>query len=180
MRVYLTGFMASGKSTVGPRVAEHLDYEFVDLDDIIEGEAGMPIPSIFEAEGEPGFRRRETEALEATAQWDRVVIALGGGALVNEANLAFAKAHGTVVYLRVPVGEIVRRLERADEERPLLLDEAGQPLSTAELRVEIEHMLQHRIAFYEEADVTIDAAGRISTVVSDIVEAVEERDDAVD
>lgn len=172
MRIYLTGFMASGKSTVGPRVAERLDLDFVDLDDVIEARAGQSIPQIFAEAGEAGFRRREAEALRATAERADVVVALGGGALVNEENLAFARAHGTVVYLRVPVEELVRRLEREADRRPLLQDAAGVPLARKAMRARIETMLVERRRFYEQAHLTIDAARPVEEVVAAVVRRI--------
>ena len=164
--------MASGKSTVGPQVAEQLDLDFVDLDDVIEERAGQSIPSIFEAHSESTFRRLEAEALQAT-QGREGVIALGGGALVDADNLAFAKEQGTVVYLRVPLEELARRLRDTAGERPLLLDEAGNPLSDEDLRAKIDRMLRKRRPYYEQAHVIVDGAQPVPDVASDIVEEVD-------
>lgn len=169
MRIYLTGFMASGKSTVGPRLAGRLGLDFLDLDTVIEAQAGRSIPDIFEAGGEPAFRQREAEALRATAQQGGIVVALGGGALVDADNLAFAKAHGTVVYLRVPVDELVRRLEDQATERPLLQDETGTPLSVEAMRTRIASMLADRRRFYEQAHVAVDAAQPVEQVIAAVV-----------
>ena len=174
VRIYLTGFMASGKSTAGPLVAKELDLHFIDLDDVIEAEAGQSIPSIFEAQGESAFRRLESEALRATRDGAGVV-ALGGGALVDADNLAFAKSHGTVVYLRVPVDELVRRLRDTAGERPLLLDDTGTPLSDDDLRAKIDRMLTDRRPYYEQAHLTVNGAQPVRHVVADIVESVGER-----
>ena len=173
VRIYLTGFMASGKSTVGPRVAERLGIDFCDLDDWVEAQAGRPISAIFEAEGEPAFRRLEAEALRATVQRDDVVVALGGGALVDVENLAFAKKHGTVVYLQVPAEELIRRLSSEADTRPLLQDEEGVPLPDRALRARIESMLVRRRRFYEQAHVTVDAAQPVDDVVAAMVRRVE-------
>lgn len=176
MRIYLTGFMASGKSTVGPRVAERLGLGFLDLDDAIEAQAGQSIPDIFEAGGESAFRAREAEALRATAQHDDLVVALGGGALIDEDNLAFARAQGTVVYLRVPVEELVRRLEDQATERPLLQDETGTPLSVEAMRARIASMLDARRRFYEQAHATVDAARPVEEVVAAVAQRVGARE----
>ncbi len=173
MRIYLTGFMASGKSTVGPRVAERLGLGFLDLDDLIEARAGRSIPEIFAEQGEAGFRRQEAEALRATARREDVVVALGGGALVEADNLAFARAHGTVVYLRVPVEELARRLEGQAAERPLMQDASGTPLSPAAMRARIDSMLAARRRFYEQAHVTVDAARPADEVAAAVARRVE-------
>lgn len=156
-RIYLTGFMGSGKSTIGPLVAEVLDYRFLDLDAIIEVRAGQPIRTIFAEEGEAAFRAREAEALATTTRQEAVVVALGGGALASEANLKQARMHGVIVYLHVAPDVLAERLREGQAERPLLCDEAGRPLSPAALRSKIEAMLAVREAFYRRAHITIDA-----------------------
>src|SRR3954471_7938685 len=78
--IFLVGFMASGKTTVGRLLAERLEWAFVDLDEVIEEAAGKTVPEIFAAEGEAGFRKRETDAVRAVAQRRKTVVATGGGA----------------------------------------------------------------------------------------------------
>ncbi len=168
----MTGFMASGKSTVGPRVAERLGLDFVDLDAQIEAQAGRSIPVIFEHDGEAAFRQWEAEALRATADRSDVVVALGGGALADTDNLQFARARGTVIYLRVPADELLRRLKHEADERPLLQDELGEPLSEAAMRAKIERMLCARRSFYEQADVAVAADQPVEKVVAAVVESV--------
>lgn len=172
MRVYLTGFMGSGKSTVGPRVAETLGYAYLDLDYVIAKEAGRSIPELFAAEGEAAFRTAEREALHRTAQYDRLVVALGGGALVDAENLPWALAHGLVVYLRVGAGELVRRLYD-DRDRPLLLNEDGQPRDRDALKAHVEALLAARDPFYRQAHVTVDAgAPSVTETVDAVVRAI--------
>ena len=122
--------------------------------------AGRSVQAIFAEDGEDAFRRREAEALRRTAQRERLVVALGGGALVREDNLQFALGHGTVVYLRVPVAQLVRRLQKSPTERPLLQDEHGQPLSQAALTEKIHAILAHREAFYECTHLIVDVGKR--------------------
>ena len=126
MRVYLTGFMASGKSTVGPRVAARLGQPFLDLDRLITTHEGRSIPSVFAEDGEDYFRTLETEMLSRTIETDDPVVAVGGGALVDDDNRAFAKEHGLVVYLKVPVDTILERVAGDDTRRPLLEEEIGR------------------------------------------------------
>ena len=172
MRVYLIGFMASGKSTVGPKAAARLGRPFLDLDRLITAHDGRSIPTIFAEDGEEHFRTLETEMLHRTAETDDLVVALGGGALVDDDNRAFARERGLVVYLQVPVDTILERVADDATERPLLQDDAGHPLPQDERRTRIEEMLDARRPSYEAAHCTIDANHPVETVVTDLVQAV--------
>ncbi len=172
VRVYLTGFMASGKSTVGPRVASRLGQPFLDLDRLIAVQDGRSIPEMFAQEGEAYFRSRETDALRTTAETDDLVVALGGGALVDDDNRAFAEEHGLVVYLEVSPASIVERVRDEADERPLLQDDDGTPLPEPEMRERIEQMLDERRPTYEEASHTIDAERPVEAVVDRVVALV--------
>lgn len=171
-RIYLTGFMASGKSTIGPRLAEALGYAFLDLDNAIEARVGCSIPTLFEREGEAAFRQAEAAALRETAQRECIVVALGGGALTYEDNLRWTLAHGAVVYLRVSVELLVQRLRASGTGRPLLLDDAGHPLGVAALRRRIRTMLEAREAVYEQAPITVEAEHSPPTVTQAILDAL--------
>ena len=142
MLVYLTGYRGSGKSTVGRLVAGRLGWGFVDLDDQITAAAKRSVREIFEAEGEAGFRNRESAAMAEVAGRDRTVIALGGGALLREQNRAMIpRGRSAVVYLRAGAEELHRRIH-ADAataaHRPALthlgggLDEVRQLLAARE------------------------------------------------
>ncbi len=119
-RIYLTGFMGSGKSTLGAEIASALAYEFVDLDNHIEETAGLSIPDIFEQKGEPEFRRLERESLAESYAWSRVVIAVGGGALAQNKNMEKTLHNGLVVYLSASAQTLLNRLSGSDTIRPLL------------------------------------------------------------
>lgn len=160
--------MASGKSTVGPRVAARMNFDFVDLDDVIEADAGQPIPEIFAEEGEMGFRQRETKALWRMGERDDVVVALGGGTIVDDANRAFAKEHGVVITLQVPAETILARVADDAAHRPLLQDASGAPLSREAMRSRIERLLTRRRSAYQQAHTTVDA-DRPPDTVADIV-----------
>jgi len=172
MRVYLTGFMASGKSTVGPKAASRLGQPFLDLDRLITAHDGRSIPTIFAEDGEGHFRDLETEMLHRTAETDDLVVALGGGALVGEANRAFAREHGLVVYLQASVDTILERVADDATERPLLRDDAGSPLPPSARRARIEKMLAARKPSYEAAHRTVEADCSVETVVSSVVRTV--------
>lgn len=164
-KVYLAGFMGAGKSTIGPLLAEQLQVPFIDLDAAIEAVAGCSIPEIFEAGGEKAFRRKEREALCQTDRYERAVVALGGGAVVSEENLAWVKTHGRLVYLRVPSAVLARRLEPEADGRPLLQDEEGAPYQGKALRKHIEGLLSEREVFYRRAHHVVEAAAAPEHVV---------------
>ena len=126
-RIVLTGFMGSGKTTVGRIAAARLGWRFADLDEAIEAAAGRTVPQIFSEQGEPAFRLIETSVLASLLQEAGVVIALGGGAVTTPENRArMAKSPGTaLVYLHAPFGFLYERclLQARDPEataRPLL------------------------------------------------------------
>ncbi len=149
-RIYLTGFMASGKTAVGRELARCLGWRFVDLDEEITVSTGRTIPELF-ADGEEVFRRAERQALERASETDQVVIALGGGAVAWEKTLDYIRECGLLVYLKVDSDLILERLISDDVERPLVTGYSGKGL-----RRRIDHLLQKRRPFYESAVVTID------------------------
>jgi shikimate kinase len=148
VRIYLTGFMGAGKSTVGRLLAARLEVPFVDLDAEIEAEAARPVAEIFAADGEPSFRRREREALRGTSDLERCVVATGGGAPVAPDNRAWMRAHGRVVWLDVPWDRLLERLG-SGEGRPLWND----PSSLADLH-------RSRLPAYRDCDLRVDAGDR--------------------
>lgn len=150
--LFLVGFMASGKSTVGRLVAARLGWDFRDLDRVIAEAAGRTIPEIFAAEGEEGFRRRESQAVADAAALRRAVIATGGGAACREPNLSLMLSSGHVVALAVSPDEVVRRTQGRSN-RPLL-DGAADPLAAAAA------LLQARQPFYARAHATIQTQDR--------------------
>lgn len=176
MRIYLNGFMASGKSTVGPRVAARVGATFIDLDRLITAHDGRSIPEIFEEDGEEGFRALEREALQKTTTTDDLVVALGGGALVDDENRAFAKEHGRVVYLEVDPETILDRVGDEADQRPLLQDEAGTPLPPDEMEARITQMLDDRRAAYTDAHATVDARTPVGEVVDAVTATLRDRD----
>lgn len=146
MRVYLTGFMGSGKSTVGRRLAQRLGSRFLDLDQEIERRAGMTVREIFERLGEPAFRQMEHEALLATAEDPDVVVATGGGTVTFEVNARWIGRQGIAVWLNPPFATIVARIGGLGKhDRPLFRDEA-QALA----------LYRERLPAYRKADLTVD------------------------
>ncbi|MEM8558631.1 MAG: shikimate kinase [Bacteroidota bacterium] len=155
--VYLTGFMGSGKSTVGPLVAEQLGAAFVDLDAAIEETVGRPIAQVFAEQGEDAFREAERAALRATTSRSGLVVATGGGALLAPEAFDAAAGAGTVVFLRVQAEVLVARLAPEAAHRPLLHNASGIPLEGEALAQRIASLLAAREAAYERAHVVVQA-----------------------
>jgi shikimate kinase/3-dehydroquinate synthase len=147
--VVLVGFMGSGKSTVGPHLAQRLERPFVDLDDVIETDAGRSVAEIFSREGEAGFRERESRCLRRALERDGSVVAVGGGAPMGEENWTRIRSGNTVVALMAEPGELARRLN-GSADRPLL--QPGAPSVIASL-------LPTRLSRYLEADVVVRTDG---------------------
>lgn len=167
--IYLTGFMGSGKSTVGPRLADRLNVPFMDLDALIVERAGRSIPMIFAEGGEAAFRRLEREALCDAASGPAAVVALGGGAIANPENLMLLRQTGTVIYLATRVDTLAERLAPAAAHRPLLQSETGTPLSGEALRARVAALLDERAHFYAQADIAVCTDDQ---TVGDVVDEV--------
>jgi shikimate kinase len=166
MRVYLTGFMGCGKTTVGRLLASRLGVPFVDLDEEIERRAGKTVREIFAEQGEPAFRQLEAELLRETFGLPDVVVSTGGGTMVTEANARWIGANGLALWLNPSFSTIVARIGALGKsDRPLFRDEV-QALS----------LYQQRLPAYRRADVTVDVApgegpeeiaARISLLIKD-------------
>ncbi len=156
-RVLLTGFMGCGKSTIGAKLATRLSMEFIDLDDCIVNTVGVTIEQIFSEQGEDAFRELESKALRLLP--NNVVCALGGGALVRPANLAWALRESWVIYLRVSVPELARRLQEDKTVRPLLQDYNGNSLSPVQMRARIEDLFEQREPIYNQAHEILNLDG---------------------
>jgi 3-dehydroquinate synthetase/shikimate kinase len=118
--ICLTGFMGSGKSTLGRKLAQVLGFRFVDTDQEIERQSGLSVAAFFAQHGEAAFREKEAEVLAQCLLRPRTVVATGGGTLANEANLQQALAHSVVCYLAMPVEELFERVIFSPKERPLV------------------------------------------------------------
>lgn len=118
----LIGMMGSGKSTIGHLLARRLSAQFIDCDRLLEERSGVSIATIFELEGEAGFRKREAALIDELTQQDNLVLATGGGAVMLEENRAHMQQRGLVIYLDASQDELLRRLKN-DRSRPLLQSE---------------------------------------------------------
>lgn len=161
--IFLVGPMGAGKSAVGRQLARLLHLDFVDSDDEIEARTGVDIPFIFEKEGEEGFRKREAKVIDELTQKDGVILATGGGAVVEPQNRNHLGARGFVVYLYTTVDQQLART-RKGRDRPLLeTDDPRQVLDT---------LMGQRDGFYREiADLTVATDGRkVKAVANEILE----------
>jgi shikimate kinase len=161
VRVYLTGFMAAGKTTVGRLLAARLEIPFVDLDAEIEAAAGGTVAEVFARAGEAEFRRLEGEALRRTGELERCIVAAGGGTPARAENHAWMRRHGRIVWLDVPL-ELARERIGAAANRPLWGDDAA-----------VAELYRSRLPSYRDCDLRLDAAGRDpEALVAEIADAV--------
>ena len=161
--VFLVGPMGAGKSAVGRQLARLLHLDFIDSDDEIESRTGVDIPFIFEKEGEAGFRAREAKVIDELSQRTGIVLATGGGAILDSNSRSHLGARGFVVYLETSVRQQLART-RKGRERPLLKDgDPGEILDT---------LMTERDPLYREiADLVVNTDGRkVKSVVDEIIE----------
>lgn len=154
-RIYLTGFMGAGKSTIGPILANTLGWEFYDLDRVIEKNQNKKIKEIFEEEGEEFFRKLEMNVITELAKISNAVISLGGGTIRSEQILNFLKSTGKVVYLKNSPEASYKRL-RYKRDRPNLIPDQEEEPTRDELIDKITNLLETRVKYYEQAHHTIN------------------------
>ncbi len=171
--IFLTGFSGSGKSTIGPLLANSLGYEFVDLDQSIEKEAGKSITRIFAEHGEEYFRTLELRSLMELVKQSSLVVSLGGGVLENDQSYALIQKSGTMVYLKSPSKTLARRLCNKTD-RPLLRGVNGRKLSREEIEEKITTILAKREPRYKNADITVETdVKRIGSTVEELTRKIE-------
>lgn len=154
--IYLAGFMGTGKSTIGPILANSLAWDFADLDKVIEESEKMKVREIFEKKGEQYFRKIETETLEELSKKNNYVISLGGGTITFQHNIKIMKETGIIILLTASIESIYKRL-RFKTDRPMFKTDNEEPLDEKEFLNKIEIMLETRMGFYNQADIKIDA-----------------------
>jgi shikimate kinase len=145
-RIVLTGFMGSGKSTVGPLLAARLGWNFLDVDEVIESEAGVTIAALFSLHGEPAFRDREHQAIARLAANESLILALGGGAIEHPGtrSLLLAAPDTLLVHLEVELATTLARCQGTEHTRPILADQAN-----------LAARYQRRLPLYRTAHVSI-------------------------
>jgi shikimate kinase len=150
MRIYLIGFMGSGKTTAGKKLAHKLGFEFMDLDQMIESKCKVSITTLFEKYDEHVFRILEHETLAETAAITQAVIATGGGTPCFYDNLNWMKVHGITIYLQLEPGTLNHRLQASRKVRPLLKGKAD-----TEIQAYVITKLAERESYYRQADITV-------------------------
>jgi shikimate kinase len=166
--VALIGFMGVGKTVVGEALAKKLNKEFVELDSLIERQAGKSITEIFQQDGEIAFRELEIEVTKQVAKGENLVIACGGGIVLNKINIDRLRNQSRVVYLTASPRIILKRILNDGEERPLL--------KTPDKALKIQELLAFRKPFYERAaDIKINTSKLdIDSVVKQIISKLKE------
>lgn len=150
--IFLIGPMGSGKTSIGQRLADMFELEFLDCDHELEDRTGASVSLIFDVEGEEGFRERETRMLEELSAREGVLIATGGGVILRERNRELLRERGLVVYLNTPVSWQLRRLRR-DKSRPLL--------QTPDRKEKLMRLAEERNPLYAElADIEFPARNK--------------------
>ena len=164
---FLVGPMGAGKSTIGRQLARCLKLKFIDSDREIEIRTGVDIPLIFELEGESGFRKRERKVINELTAKPGIMLATGGGAVMDELNRQHLAARGRVIYLHTSVEQQLQRTAH-DRNRPLL--------QTANPKQKLQELMAVRDPLYREiADWVIETDGcRVRDVVQQLVQKIEQ------
>lgn len=165
--IFIVGSMGAGKSTIGKQLAKTLRKEFLDSDNEIESRTGVDIAYIFDIEGEEGFRRRERQVIDELTQERDIVLATGGGAVLDADNRARLVSRGFVVYLYAPLDLLIERTAR-DRNRPLLAD--------VDPRERLGELMEERDPLYRQvADLVMETDERSTRlVVKDLLRQIEE------
>lgn len=168
--IILVGLMGAGKSTIGRQLARRFHLEFHDSDKTIEARTGVPIPTIFEMEGEQGFRDREEQVIAELSALPGIVLATGGGSILRPNNRAALKGAGRVVYLRASAEQLYSRIQH-DKNRPLM--QTDNPLQT------LRNLLQVREQYYlEVADLVVPTGKqRVGHIVNLIAQKLNQLQD---
>lgn len=170
--VCLLGMMGAGKTTVARRLGGVLGRTVADTDDEIVAFVGRPVPVIFAEAGEPYFREVEHQVIRAVAKADDLVVALGGGAVLDDANVAELSLTGVLVELRADAEVLIERLRAEADARPLLHGD--------DLEARVHRMVEERAARYAEvADLTVDASHEPDRVVRDVLDGLVELGDVL-
>ena len=152
MRVYLTGYMYSGKTTMGHKLATRLGYQWTDLDQMLETTFHTTIPIFFKRYGEEAFRKIEQKLLHSTADLDNIVISTGGGTPCHFDNIEWMNRHGTSIYFDVTVETLLRRAAQSKKQRPIL---AG--MTEEERSLYVRQQLSARLPYYQKAQIIFPA-----------------------
>jgi shikimate kinase len=159
VRLFIIGYKSSGKTTIGKKLANRLEMEFIDLDEVIERREGKTVPELYSKVGDTEFRNMEWAALKEIVKRDNIIVSTGGGAPCHCDNMNLMEKYGDVLYIHVDNDTLVSRLKSATKDRPIVLNKTDQELRTyiADLRDRCEHHYQRAKYLVEGKDITIDA-----------------------
>jgi len=164
MLIYLIGYMGSGKTTAGKKLASRLGYNFIDLDDAIEKEQNLTISEIFKNNGQAEFRIIEKEALKKTFGYTNTIVSTGGGTPCFFNNMDEMNKHGKTIYIELTPKALVSRLIGAKNKRPLISGKSG-----TELLVFIKEELALREPFYNKSHIKVSGLGLIPKTIEELV-----------
>ena len=151
-RIFLTGFMGAGKSTVGKLLARRLNYRFYDVDRMLVKGFGKPVSRIFKENGEAAFRKAEEDVLFELCKRGQVLVSTGGGTLARNETMTMALAAGTVIYLKAPVEELYERVVFSPKDRPILEEPDTEAVFREKFAV--------REAIYNRAQLSFSVSGK--------------------
>lgn len=166
-KIFLIGFMGSGKSTAGRKLASQLNWSFIDLDEKIQKMEGMKIPDIFSLRGEPYFRELETKALQELKSETDTVISTGGGTPCFGDNMDFMLDSGLTIYIKMTPVSLKKRLEGSAEGRPLLKE-----IDRKDLQGYITAKIAEREKWYSRAEIIIDG---VNNDLSDLLSLIKKQ-----
>lgn len=149
--IFLIGFMGCGKTTLGRKLAAKMGYDFIDLDEVLEQQAGMTITDYFASHGEAKFRELESKVLKETAYPENAIVSTGGGLPCFFDHMDWMNSHGRTFYIKLNPKTLASRLESGKEERPLLREKHGDALISF-----IQEKLNEREACYNQATFVVD------------------------
>ncbi|WP_071594791.1 shikimate kinase [Balneola vulgaris] len=172
---FLCGFMGAGKSTLGRALAQRLGEPFLDLDKYIEAKEYLTIPQIFNTKGEEYFREVEQKCAMEVAKSFKGVVALGGGTLQSQFIIDHLKLHGLLIYLELPLEDILDRISK-NKNRPILLNEAGELKSKEILKNELNTLYLSRLDSYNQAQIKLKVNGydRTESLAEALIEKIKQ------
>lgn len=164
MRYFIIGYKNSGKTSIGKKLAKHLNMEFIDLDEVIEEREGKTIPDLYSELGDERFRLIEWEALKEVVKKDNLLVSLGGGTPCHCDNMNLIEQCGEVIYIHLDNDTLVSRLKDATKDRPIVLNKSDEELRdyVEEIRDRCEHHYLRAKYFVEGKDLTVEKI--ISTI----------------
>jgi shikimate kinase len=160
--IFLIGMPSSGKSTLGRQLAKRLDYQFVDMDDLIVNQELSSVFDIFKYKGEDYFRKVESKVLKGIKPNQKLLVATGGGVPCFFDNMDFIKANGISIFLNVQPEDLLKRIQKSEGNNRPLIDKKK---SNEVLLEELKERYENRLKFYEQADIQIDGSIEVEQII---------------